>query len=91
MGLIQREGLVKVELLDNVKRKTIEPLITQTLKQGSQINTDEYQIYNWLEGNYEHKKVNHSRGSTPAMKTKTVSVKFTSTPSKASGRFYVPG
>ena len=62
LGLIEREGLVKVALLDNVKRKTIEPLITQTVEQGSQINTDEYQIYDWLKDKYEHKKVNHSKG-----------------------------
>jgi transposase-like protein len=62
LGLIQRQGLLKVELLDNVKRKTIEPLITQSVKAGSHINTDEYQIYDWLKDHYEHKKVNHGRG-----------------------------
>jgi transposase-like protein len=62
LGLIQREGLVKVELLDNVKRKTIEPVITQTVKPGSRVNTDEYQIYDWLKDHYEHKKVNHGKG-----------------------------
>ncbi len=62
LGLIQREGLVKVELLDDVKRKTIQPLITQTIKSGSQVHTDEYQIYDWLQNQYEHKSVNHSKG-----------------------------
>lgn len=62
LGLIEREGLVKVELLEDVKRKTIEPVITQTVKQGSKVNTDEYKIYDWLKGQYEHKRVNHGKG-----------------------------
>jgi hypothetical protein len=31
--MMQRDGLLKVALLDNVKRKTIEPFITQGEKQ----------------------------------------------------------
>ncbi len=62
LGMIQRDGLVKVALLNNVKRKTIEPLITQTVKAGSVVNTDEYNIYDWMSSNYEHKSVNHGKG-----------------------------
>jgi transposase len=62
LGLIQREGLVRVELLDNVKRKTIEPVITQLVKEGSQVHTDEYNIYDWMSSKYGHKRVNHSKG-----------------------------
>ncbi len=58
---MQRQGPVKVELLDNVKRKTIEPVITQSVKPGSTVNTDEYQIYDWLKDQYQHKKVNHGK------------------------------
>lgn len=62
MGLLARNGLVKVFLLENVKRKTIEPIITQIVKAGTQVHTDEYNIYDWLSGRYEHKRVNHSKG-----------------------------
>jgi transposase-like protein len=53
---------VKVYLLENVKRKTIEPIITQVVKAATQIYTDEYNIYDWLAGSYEHKRVNDSKG-----------------------------
>ncbi len=62
LGMMQRDGLVKVTLLNNVKRKTIEPLITQAVKAGSVVNTDEYNIYDWMSSNYEHKSVNHGKG-----------------------------
>lgn len=62
LGMIERKGLVKVFLLDNVKRKTIEPIITQVVQTGTQVYTDEYNIYKWLAGKYEHKRVNHNIG-----------------------------
>ena len=62
LGLMQRQGLVKVELLDNVKRKTIEPVITQIVKADSLVHTDEYNIYDWMSSKYEHKSVNHGKG-----------------------------
>lgn len=62
MGLLARSGLVKLFLLENVKRKTIKPIITQIVKAGTQVHTDEYNIYDWLSGRYEHKRVNHSNG-----------------------------
>jgi len=55
-----REGVAKK--LEDVKRKTIEPLITQAVKAGSVVNTDEYNIYNWMSSTYAHKSVNHSKG-----------------------------
>jgi transposase-like protein len=62
MGILTRNGLVKLFLLENVKRKTIEPIITQIVKAGTRVNTDEYNIYDWLAAKYEHKRVNHSKG-----------------------------
>jgi transposase-like protein len=62
LGMLQRNGLVKVALLDNVKRKTIEPLIIQSVKAGALVNTDEYNIYDWMAGKYELKRVNHGKG-----------------------------
>ena len=60
--MIQRNGLVVIRMLDNVQRKTIEPLIRQFVKAGAKVYTDEYSIYNWLSGTYDHKTVNHSMG-----------------------------
>ena len=63
LGLIQRGGQVVLKMLSDVKRKTIAPLIRQTVAVGSEIHTDEYAIYNALESwGYEHHTVNHARG-----------------------------
>jgi len=62
-GMIQRGGEVVIHMLANVKQKTIAPLIQATIAPGSQVYTDEYNIYNRLtEWGYPHKTVCHSRG-----------------------------
>lgn len=62
LGMIQRNGLVIIRALENVQRKTIQPLIQRFVQSGSKVFTDEYNIYNWLSGFYEHKTVNHGQG-----------------------------
>lgn len=62
-GMIQRSGEVVIRMLENVKQETIKPLILKIVVAGSQIYTDEYGIYNWLEkSGFSHKTVNHSVG-----------------------------
>ena len=68
-GMIQRTGEVVIRMLDNVQQATIKPLILQTIMPGTQIYTDEYNIYLCPRGysrleawGYPHKTVNHSAG-----------------------------
>jgi transposase-like protein len=62
-GMIQRGGQVVINLLDNVKQKTIEPFIKDTIESGSLVYTDEYSLYARLaRWGYTHKSVNHGRG-----------------------------
>jgi transposase-like protein len=62
-GMIQRGGQVVINLMANVKQKTIEPLIKDTIVPGTRIYTDEYSIYACLRSwGYEHKHVNHGGG-----------------------------
>jgi len=63
LGILQRGGQVVIQMLENVKQVTIEPIIKQTIQAGSLIYTDEYNIYNRLtQWGYFHKTVNHSEG-----------------------------
>lgn len=63
LGLIQRNGEVVIKMLANVKQTTIKPIIQSVVAAGSQVFTDEYNIYNRLtEWGYQHKTVNHSQG-----------------------------
>jgi transposase len=62
-GMIERGGSVVIRMLENVKQKTIEPLIKATIAAGTLINTDEYDIYARLEQwGYQHQSVCHGRG-----------------------------
>ena len=61
-GMIERGGNVFIKMCENVKQKTIKPLIEKVVDIGSLIFTDEYNIYGRLkEWGYEHKTVNHSQ------------------------------
>lgn len=62
-GMVERGGLVCLRVLPNVKQQTIKPLIKSCVSQGATFYTDEYNIYNKLEGwGYTHKVVNHGQG-----------------------------
>jgi transposase-like protein len=61
--MIQRTGEVRIWMLENVQQVTIKPIILASIKQGTLIFTDEYNIYSRLEAwGFEHKTVNHSLG-----------------------------
>ena len=62
-GMMQRGGQVVINLMANVKQKTIEPFIKDTIVPGTLVYTDEYSIYARLQSwGYGHKQVNHGRG-----------------------------
>src|SRR5262245_42480956 len=44
-GMMERGGQVVIHVLANVKQKTIEPLMKDTIKSGTLVYTDEYSIY----------------------------------------------
>lgn len=61
--MLQRGGEVVIQMLSNVQQKTLAPLIAATIAPGTQIFTDEYDIYARLEQwGYAHKTVCHSSG-----------------------------
>ena len=63
MGMIQRGGQVVSNLMANVKQKTIEPFIKDTIVPDTLVYTDEYSIYARLRTwGYDHKSVNPGRG-----------------------------
>ena len=62
-GMIQRGGEVMIRMLENVKQVTIGPLIKQTIAPGTEVYTDEYDIYARLpEWGYTHRTVCHATG-----------------------------
>jgi len=62
-GMMQRGGPVVINLRANVKQKTIEPFVKDTIVPGTRVYTDEYSIDARLPAwGYDHKRVNHGRG-----------------------------
>ena len=61
--MIQRGGQVLLHMLPNVRQTTIKPVIEAAVAEGTQIYTDEYDIYARLEEwGYGHKSVHHGSG-----------------------------
>lgn len=61
--MIQRGGQVLLQMLPNVQQTTIKPIIEAAVAEGTQIYTDEYDIYARLpEWGYGHKTVHHGAG-----------------------------
>ena len=94
-GMIQRGGEVVIRMLADVKQTTIKPIIEIVVRKGSEIFTDEYNIYARLEKwGYKHKTVCHGAGeyardeSLPSRRrgTGTAFMRSTSIPWKAFGR-----
>jgi transposase-like protein len=63
LGMLHRGGEVVIRLLENVQQRTIEPLSRATIRPGTQVYTDEYDIYARLcEWGYRHSTVCPGRG-----------------------------
>lgn len=63
VGMVERGGKMKAQVIPNVKRKTLEPIIEANVQKGSEVHTDELKSYNNLsEKGYTHETVNHSEG-----------------------------
>jgi transposase len=61
-GILERDGLVKVEALKDVRAETILNLTVKTVRRGSIVYTDRYGVYDSLMFcGYRHLKVDHKR------------------------------
>jgi len=64
LGMMERGGQVRTAVIDNAKRKSIEPHILENVEQGSTLFTDDLQSYVNLakQNGYGHESVKHSTG-----------------------------
>ena len=62
-GMAERGGKVRAQVVENVKGKTLTPLIQSSVEPGSTISTDELPSYNKVGSlGYEHGTVTHGKG-----------------------------
>ena len=61
LGMRERDGKVRVKIVEDRKAETLKREITSMVKKGSVVFTDEWKSYNVLiESDFEHSTVNHS-------------------------------
>lgn len=62
IGVVERGGKIVVKAVDNVKRETVIPFLSEHVEDGAAIYTDELNVYNVLpEHGYEHARVLHKQ------------------------------
>ncbi len=62
-GMKERVGDLKTEVVQNVKRKTLEPIVLETIEEGSIVYSDELKTYDNLNSHgYYHDTVQHGIG-----------------------------
>lgn len=62
LGMIQRDGKLRVHHVENVKTATIAPIIDASIEKGTQIYTDEFNVYNVLPlMGYKHDVIPHGQ------------------------------
>lgn len=59
LGMIERQGNIIAKVVENTKQMTVEPIIFDSVKEGSNVFTDEWSAYNKLNRMYNHGRVNH--------------------------------
>jgi transposase-like protein len=60
LGMIERGGHVRAEVIPDVKRKTLQPRVRETVEPGTAIYTDAWHGYTGLDATYSHKTIDHA-------------------------------
>lgn len=61
IGMRQRDGLVKAQVVENTKSKTVMNTLVENVVIGSKVYTDEFNAYNQIGFLYNHQVVCHSK------------------------------
>ena len=62
-GMLERGGDVMANVVPNVRKKTLQPIIEENVVAGTTVHTDELKSYSGLtKAGFEHETVNHSAG-----------------------------
>ena len=60
LGLRERGGRVRAEVVPDVKRRTLHPAVTESVRAGSTIYTDANRAYIGLDARYSHETIDHA-------------------------------
>jgi transposase-like protein len=59
LGMRERGGKVRAEVIPNVKGDTLKPRVIENVEPGSTVYTDQWNGYTGLEGRFDHETINH--------------------------------
>lgn len=62
LGMVQRGGKLITKVISDTRAKTLKPVITQMVQEGSVLITDEWGSYKQLAQPYVHQVINHGEG-----------------------------
>ena len=62
VGMIERGGNLKAQVVEKVDIPTVSPLVIQAIKETAKLHTDEWAGYKSLQRIYDHSFVKHSAG-----------------------------
>lgn len=62
LGMIERGGDLRLDVIESAKAVEVKPLIEQNICKNATINTDEGTHYNWVKNSYNHIMVKHAVG-----------------------------
>jgi len=60
LGMIERGGAVRAEVVPNVRRRTLQPRVREVVERGSAVYTDALRSYSGLADDYAHQVVDHA-------------------------------
>jgi transposase-like protein len=60
MGLLERHGEVRLKVMPNTRRRSLEPEVRANVYRGSEVFTDALKSYSGLFDDYAHKVVDHA-------------------------------
>lgn len=66
LGMLERGGRVKAKVLPNRHKSNLDPAVTENVKEGSWIITDEFAVYPHLSTEYLHEVINHAESYVQA-------------------------
>ena len=61
LGVLERGGHVRTEIVENVRRKNLDPLVRKNVAGGTEIHTDALPSYESLQDEYVHRTVDHAQ------------------------------
>jgi len=60
IGILERHGKIKTNIVENVRRKNLDPVVREHVESGSTVYTDALPSYESLQGEFTHKAIDHA-------------------------------